>query len=297
MKRLTFSLILSLSILAGNIAAYAQGAKCDPQDYGCQTKEILARIQKNPKDIEAYYDIGIVYQKSGFHKEAVEMFSMYLTVGVDNPRHMADGYNNRGISQKNLGKYDLAVEDYTKAIGLAPTDASIYVNRANAYREMKDYDKAIAEYTRAADVDPKHAQAYIGRGHIYHAFKKDPARALADYNKAIEIDPNESEAYYNRATLSYEAKEFAKAIPDYDKYISLNQASPVGISDGYLNRGICHAIGGNMDKALADFTKAIELNPKQANAYKARAYAYRQMNKPALADADEKKAAELSGVK
>lgn len=294
MKKLTILLTFMLSALLGDLVVNAQAVKCDPKDYSCQTKEILARIQKNPRDIEAYYEMGIVYQKSGFHKEAVEMFSMYLAVGVPNPRHMADGYNNRGISQKNLGKYDLAIQDYTKAIELAPTDASLYVNRANAYRDLKDYDKAIAEYTRAAEIDPKNGMAYIGRGHIY-LLKGDPIKSMADFNKSIEIDPNESEAYYNRATVNYGNKEYAKAIPDYDKYISMNQASPAGIADGHVNRGICYAIVGNLDKALADSTKAIELNPKLLNAYKVRAYVYRQTNKISLAEADEKKASELEG--
>lgn len=50
---------------------------------------------------------------------------------------------------------------------------------------------------------------------------------------------------------------------------------------------------GNLNKALEDFTRAIELNPKQINAYRVRAMVYRELKKPELAEADEKKAAEL----
>ena len=48
------------------------------------------------------------------------------------------------------------------------------------------------------------------------------------------------------------------------------------------------------DKAIADFTQAITLDSKLALAYKNRAIAYRQQNKIAEAEADEKKVKELS---
>lgn len=288
-----------LAFFAGILTAptaNAQAVTCGEKDYSCRLKVLMDQVKANPKDIEVYYNIGIVFQQSGSHKQAEEMFSMYLAVGVDNPRHMADGYNNRGISRRILGIYPGAIEDFSKAIELIPNDPNLFVNRANVYRDMKTFDQAIAEYAKAIGIKATHSPAYVGRGHIY-MMKNDTVNALADFSKAIEINPQESEAYYNRGTLHFGKQEFAKAIPDFDKYISLNTAPPSAISDGHINRGISYAMTGNLPKALEDFTKAIELNPKQINAYKARAMLYRELKKPELAAADEKKAAELEKQK
>jgi Tfp pilus assembly protein PilF len=65
-------------------------------------------------------------------------------------------------------------------------------------------------------------------------------------------------------------------------------------ADGYINRGIAYMNLGRREEALADFTKVIELDPKRANGYKARAMIYRDMKKDDLAAADEKRAAELA---
>lgn len=292
-KYLLLSLFTILSsILLPAMTAHAQPAACGEKDYRCRLKVLLDRVQANPKDIEAYYDLGVLFQQTGGHEEAEEMFSMFLAVGVADTRHMGDGYNNRGISRRIIGKYPLAIEDFTKAIELVPNDPALFVNRGNVYRDMKNFDQAIAEYTKAIKIKAAHSPAYAGRGHIY-MLKNDSVNALADLGKAIEINPQEYEAYYNRGTLHFSKQDFAKAIPDFDKYISLNLASPGAISDGHVNRGISHAMTGNLNKALEDFTKAIELNPVQVNAYRARAMVYRELKKPELAEADEKKAAEL----
>jgi tetratricopeptide (TPR) repeat protein len=285
-----FSILSSMLLPA--MFAQAQAAACGEKDYRCRLNVLLAHIQANPQDIEAYYDVGVLFQQTGNHKEAEEMFSMFLMVGVADSRHMADGYNNRGISRRVTGKYPLAIEDFTKAIELVPNDPALFVNRANVYRDMKNFDRAITEYTKAIGIKSAHSPAYTGRGHVY-MLKNDGVNALADFSKAIEINPQESEAYYNRGTLHFGKKDFAKAIPDFDKYISLNLAPPNAISDGHINRGISYAMTGNLNKALEDFTKAIELNPTQVNAYMARAMVYRELKKPELAEADEKKVAEL----
>ena len=89
-------------------------------------------------------------------------------------------------------------------------------------------------------------------------------------------------------------QKFEQALPDLNKFIEAGTATPEGLSDAYLNRGIVQYYAGEVDKAIADMSKAIELNPKQVNAYRGRAMLYREQKKNDLADADEKRAEEIS---
>jgi lipoprotein NlpI len=78
-------------------------------------------------------------------------------------------------------------------------------------------------------------------------------------------------------------------LADYNKAIEIEPNNNVA----YNNRGIYFLIHNDPDAALADFNKAIELNPKLAMAYKNRAYVYKQRGETEKAAADEKTAAAL----
>jgi tetratricopeptide (TPR) repeat protein len=82
-------------------------------------------------------------------------------------------------------------------------------------------------------------------------------------------------AYNNRALAFYKRGQFDKAIADYDKAIELNPADE-GL---YNNRGMAHAYGKRYDRAIADFETAIELNPRDVSAYYNMACLYSIMNK------------------
>lgn len=265
---------------------------CGETDYDCKIRLYQGLIKADAQNIEAYYNLGTAYQSKGDDVQAVAMYDIYITAGRSKPEYMADAYHNRGISQRRLGKNELAVSDYTKAIGLVPTDATTYQARGNAYSDLKNYDAAIADHTKAISLKPDLSSAYFGRGYAYME-KIDYEMAKADFTKALSINPGYAESYYNRGTIYYRQKDYPRAISDLDKYISLNLSESGLIADGYVNRGLALFYSGNTQKAIDDYTKAIELAPTMSNAYVNRALAYRKLNKIALALADEKKAAAL----
>ena len=61
-----------------------------------------------------------------------------------------------------------------------------------------------------------------------------------------------------------------KAIEDYTKAIELNPQH----ANAYHNRGLAWSKKGDRDKAIEDYNKAIELNPQYADAYNNRGNAW-----------------------
>ncbi len=96
--------------------------------------------------------------------------------------------------------------------------------------------------------------------------------------------------YSNLGNAYDEAGEHAQAISCFTKAIELNPKN----ADAYNNRGITYSKSGQLANALADLTKAIELNPKLAHAYYNRGVDYERSGQPANALADYTKAIELS---
>ncbi|MBK9247195.1 MAG: tetratricopeptide repeat protein [Ignavibacteria bacterium] len=76
--------------------------------------------------------------------------------------------------------------------------------------------------------------------------------------------------YKQSAIIKHAARDFKGAISDYSKAIELNKDD----SDAYLHRGNCEFQIEEFDAALADFNKTIVLNPKNAKAYYSRAVSY-----------------------
>lgn len=288
MKTLLLCFLICL-VLTSSIFSQTWG--CPELDYNCQSKAVMKALQADPKNPENYYNMGIVFQRSRSHKEAVESFTMYISIPGVKPELLADGYNNRGISHRALGNLDQAYIDYTKAFELKPTDEKPLVNRANLNAYRLEYKEAIADYSRAAVVNPKSAQPYAQRG-ILHMQMQSYVDALADFAKAIELDPAYPEPYYNRGTYFFQKKEFAKAIPDFEKYVMLVK-DPKYLADGYTNLGISLFYVGEKDKAIDAATKAIAATPAEPRTYKLRAMMYREVKKIDLAEADERKVAEL----
>ena len=71
----------------------------------------------------------------------------------------------------------------------------------------------------------------------------------------------DAKLYYVERWLAYYTKgELDLAIKDFNKAIELNPEYPYA----YYNRGIAYADKGNTDQAIGDFSKAIELNSKYA---------------------------------
>ncbi len=62
-----------------------------------------------------------------------------------------------------------------------------YFNRGNAYDDLGQYQRAIQDYTRAIQLDPDLAQAYYNRGIVYYNLG-EYQRAIQDYDKACSLD-------------------------------------------------------------------------------------------------------------
>ena len=79
-----------------------------------------------------------------------------------------------------------------------------------------------------------------------------------------ELNPKNAKVYYNQGIAWYNKGDYDRAISDYSKAIELNPR----YADVYYNRGNAWIKKGDYERAASDYNKAIELNPKLVEAYK-----------------------------
>ena len=116
--------------------------------------------------------------------------------------------------------------------------------------------RAVEAFSGAIDLDPTDADLPFFRGNALAAAGKY-AEAVADFTRAIELRPDYAAAYHNRASANVDAGELDAAVPDFTKAIELTPDDP----DPLNGRAAVHSRQRNYEAAYADYEAAIKLAP------------------------------------
>lgn len=100
----------------------------------------------------------------------------------------------------------------------------------------------------------------------------------------------EAQKHFDQAVRLFLSKNYEEAIAEFSKAIELNPK----FDRAYTNRGIALMEKGEYDRAIDDYNKATELNPKQFQAYSNRGNAWRFKGDVDRAIDDHTKAIELN---
>ncbi len=119
------------------------------------------------------------------------------------------------------------------------------------YKQSK-FEAITALLTDEVLEEQKDAKLYAWRARANHRLDNDVVVTMLFAEKAINEDPNYFMGYFTRACAWDVKKENDKAIEDYTKAIELNQA----FADAYFNRGVAWQNKNENDRANADFDKA-----------------------------------------
>lgn len=101
--------------------------------------------------------------------------------------------------------------------------------------------------------------------------------------QAAAATPQTSDEFFAEGNNFYRAKQYQNALDAYTNAIKMRQNNTAA----YLMRGAAHQKTGGNDEAIADYSKAIQLNPEEYLAYYRRADIYKQLQKAELAKVDQ----------
>ena len=125
---------------------------------------------------------------------------------------------------------------------------------------------------------------------ITSMIKGNRLEAVGNFSSAIKLDPEYSDAYRRRGAAQSDLGHHDLAITDFTKAIELTPKETLL----YLCRGTEYLLFKKAyEAAIVDFSKGIEVDPKDMFLYSFRALAYDKLGKPELAAVDRKMFIEL----
>ncbi len=80
---------------------------------------------------------------------------------------LAAAYSYRGWSYGALGRQELALADFKKAIDVSPDSYFGYGNRAQIYSAQGQYDRVAADLSKALQLSPDHPMLLVQRARAY----------------------------------------------------------------------------------------------------------------------------------
>ncbi len=199
--------------------------------------------------IEAYYDLGNLYEEIGDHMMAIQYFDKALSIDSD---HM-ESYLNRGVSWYNMDEIDSAIKDFKNAQKLSKYSTLSITNKGICYLDMSRYEKAIDVFDRTLEMDHRNIHALLGKGlALYNMDRYD--ESIICFDAALSINPGFYIAHYFKGTILKKLDLPKEAIEAFNKAVEVkNDYSPA-----WFELGEIMAQSGDQDGALDAYEKSIE---------------------------------------
>ena len=148
--------------------------------------------ESEPKNDNAWNNLGATYGKLNLYNDAIEAFRQALRI---NPE-LAEAWNNLGFTYGKLNLYNDAIEAYRQALRINPEDANVWDKLGFAYGEVNRYNNAIEAYRQNLRINPESAIAWYNLG-IAYVLSGNRTAALDAVHKLRHLDPALADKLFN----------------------------------------------------------------------------------------------------
>ena len=186
------------------------------------------------------------------------------------------------------GKSAEAVSELKRALELAPNSDDGYLRLGRAYLNMGQKPEAVAAFQHAIDANPYYWSNYNMLGVAYSQFG-DNAQASKAFEHVTELDPKNPNGWINLGALELHEGNWNLAIPAFRKALELKPSV-----ESYSNLGTSYFFLGQYEEARANFEKALEISPKEADLVGFLADCYRRLGQAPKARATYEQAISLA---
>jgi len=225
----------------------------------------------DPNHPGLHYNLGILYLARGEKEKAVIEFKR----SVKSKPGWVEGLNNLGAALLDLGKVEEAYHTFMNAYRVNTDSDQTLNNLGLALIKLGRFEEAKGYLKKAIRINPNHIDAVINLGKVQD--KSGSETGAIDLLKSLLTRKNNSiEIRLLLSKLLLQKERFTEASDTIRNVLRRDSKS----SEGHTLLGILNIKTGKKKRALARFTKALELSPSNLEARYQRALLLYQNGTP-----------------
>lgn len=190
----------------------------------------------------------------------------------DRKKIEALAYLEQGNKEFDASRFTRAVNMYTLALSLDPTQRSAFYNRGNAYRNLGQIADAIRDFNAMIALNGQDGEAWTKKGVCYLVYSLDPhpgvdpraclVKAIKCLDRALLAQPGNGEAFLKRGQCYARLDKFEHAVADFSACIAL-KVKVHHLGEAFWRRGTIFARQGKLRSSIHDMDNALRIDPKR----------------------------------
>ncbi len=232
---------------------------------------MLLHVLVNAQTAESLYEEGIKLKKQQKISEAL----VQLNAALKLKPNYTDALYASAWCYNDIHQYDSAITNLNKVALVWSLSAEVFFERGYSYEMKEKYSEALDDYFKARELNPDYTNINKSIGNVYY-FDKKYSNAILYYEKHEQVSTaatlNSDYLYWYRRGYTYNVeKKYEKAIESLNKSLKLKS----DYLSSYLELGFAYFKLNNSNEAIAQYQKAIDINPKDHVAYNGMGNVYR----------------------
>jgi len=216
------------------------------------------------KDQEIFYFAGLEWHLFGDNPIALDRLSMAIQM----KGNFLEAYRVRWAVNMALLRYEEALQDAKRCLKLKEDEKSYY-NLAQVYEKLEMYNEAGDAYRQSLRENNRVVTTHFSYAQLL--FRQENYEAAGfELIEVLQLDPQHLQAILLRSQVLSAQGEYLKA----SETLSMASVQYSGEPLIYIYRGEINSLMNQPAYAIIDFSKAIELDPENAEVYYKRGGAY-----------------------
>ena len=229
--------------------------------YETAYRYLVTAMKANPGQGAYYHQLGIIRRYEGCRPEALAAFQQALSAGMG--KDEVTVWRHIGEVQVDLLASNEAMQAYTNALRIDPSDARAHLALGRLYLDRNEPERAIVELRSALKTDPALDGIHASLGRAYRA-TGDLQAAVPILKEGTERNPSDQESRYILGQILLTLGRDDEGRREMEAYRRLQEQ--ITQTDSLFEMAVEKAQSGDLDRAEQLFRETLRLAPRYAPA-------------------------------
>ena len=229
--------------------------------YETAYRYLVTAMKANPGQGAYYHQLGIIRRYEGCRPEALAAFQQALSAGMG--KDEVTVWRHIGEVQVDLLASNEAMQAYTNALRIDPSDARAHLALGRLYLDRNEPERAIVELRSALKTDPALDGIHASLGRAYRA-TGDLQAAVPILKEGTERNPSDQESRYILGQILLTLGRDDEGRREMEAYRRLQDQ--ITQTDSLFEMAVEKAQTGDLDRAEQLFRDTLRLAPRYAPA-------------------------------